>query len=89
MIWLALSAYAVLGLVFIVGLCRAASRANAAGLQLIRRAPEPTDLTEAEEQAERVASSRQVESSTARRPEGRANSRPGAHRRRRGRMRSG
>ena len=62
MIWLAISAYAVVGLLFVVGLCRAASRANMAGLHLRRHAPEhlSVNLTEAETQAP-AATERQAE----------------------------
>jgi hypothetical protein len=59
MIWLVISAYAVLGLLFVLGMCRAASRAGSADLHLRHRTPERTvDLTEAaddDEQAERGA----------------------------------
>lgn len=56
MIWLAVSAYAILALLFVVGLCRAASRASVVGVQPKRSAPEHlVDLTEADEQAERGA----------------------------------
>jgi hypothetical protein len=59
MIWLVISVYAVLGLLLVVGLCRAASGAGMGDLQPRRSAPAPlVDLTQAvadDEHAERGA----------------------------------
>jgi hypothetical protein len=48
MIWLAISAFAVVGLLFVLALCRAASHADMAGLHLPRHVSEHLDLTKPE-----------------------------------------